>query len=30
MINDVGLASLNFSTLNAEIVRGHADRYARP
>ena len=30
MFNDVGLASLNFSTLNSVIVRGHAPLYARP
>ena len=30
MINDVGLASMNFSALNAAIVRGHAARFARP
>ena len=28
MINDVGLASLNFSTLNGAIVRGHAVDFA--
>jgi reprolysin-like metallo-peptidase family M12B len=28
MINDVGLASLNFSTLNGSIVRGHAVDFA--
>lgn len=28
MINDIGLASLNFSTLNGAIVRGHAVDYA--
>jgi hypothetical protein len=30
MINDVGLASFNFSQLNALVVRGHAQVYARP
>lgn len=28
MINDIGLASLNFSTLNGAIVRGHSVDYA--
>jgi hypothetical protein len=28
MINDIGLASLNFSTLNGTIVRGHAVDFA--
>jgi hypothetical protein len=28
MINDIGLASLNFSTLNGAVVRGHAIDYA--
>ena len=28
MINDIGLASLNFSTLNGAIVRGHAVDFA--
>ena len=30
MINDVGLASLGFSTLNGTVVRGHAEVYAAP
>ena len=30
MINDVGLASLQFSSLNGAIVRGHAEEYAPP
>ncbi len=30
MFNDVGLASLNFATLNGLVVRGHAEAYAAP
>ena len=30
MFNDVSLASLNFSTLNSLVVRGHSEAYARP
>ncbi len=29
MFNSVDVASLNFSTLNGQIVRGHAEAYAR-
>ncbi len=29
MFNSVDIASLNFSTLNGQIVRGHAEAYAR-
>jgi hypothetical protein len=30
MFNDVGLASLNFATLNGVVVRGHGELYAAP
>jgi hypothetical protein len=30
MINAVNVASLNFSTLNGSVVRGHATEYAAP
>lgn len=30
MINDVGLASLNFSAFNGGVVRGHAEEFAKP
>jgi hypothetical protein len=30
MINVVNIASLNFSTFNGSVVRGHALQYAAP